>query len=224
MQKVLNFIKMCTRNASLKHSAEIGPEEKILVFDIDQCLYKSKALDDFEKSNVKNIFHQLSKLGESHWDDITSTKTLFKEIMFIYCNMAPKDFDSRHDSIQFSKFIKTDHELVSKLEEIKLKKFCFTNGSETRARSILSLLKIDHLIEGVICTDDEDTEFFAKPSESSYAFVESYLGIKHRRNIYFFDDSISNVHAARLRGWKSFVVSEDIKKSLDHALSEINSD
>ena len=208
------YVEMCSRNMENKFEPKVG-NEKVLIFDIDQCLYHVPELEYFENTNIKSAFLSLSKLTEQMVDGIFSTVDLYRMAFFKILDMHPSHFCKTYEDEHPPRFIEKDPLLIEILSNIKIRKFCFTNGTKNRASKILQHMELEDLFEAVICTDSIDTEFICKPQITAYQFVENYLGIESRRNVYFYDDSEKNINAAISFGWNGILVKKgDLKDHL----------
>lgn len=205
------YMELCSRNANKKLSPPVG-DEKILIFDIDQCLYHAPEMEEYEVTSIKTAFLNLSKLSEIDWETNQSKHNLYRETFHVILGIHPKEFCDKYENHHPLQFIKKDPELIEILSKIKTRKFCFTNGSIVRASKILQHMELDHLFEVVICNDAEETEFICKPQEAAFKFVDRYLGIKDRKKVYFFDDSQKNINAANTYGWNGLLVEGNIKQ------------
>lgn len=214
------FVEMCTRNNNLRHNMPTG-NDLILVFDIDDCLYQSVELANHHADYVKNGFINLSKLTEDDWHMHCTSFPLYRELFFKLFNIHPSDFCKVFDMPELHKFVSPDLDLKTLLESIKIRKFCFTNGSKERAKLVLSYLQIEHIFEAIVCSDTIDTEFICKPMAEAYKFFENYTGVTDPKKIYFFDDSEKNIKNAISHGWNAVHVNIDIKDCIKNVLSEI---
>lgn len=215
------FIEMCTRNCNFRHDNPVG-ENIVFVFDIDDCLYSSVEMQEFEANHVKSSFIALSNRTEDEWN-LHSSFNLYRQVFFSLLDMHPSDFCCVYDMPQIDKYLCPDIELINILEKIKIRKFCFTNGSKGRATAILSHLKIDHLFEAIVCADSVETEFICKPMPTAFKFFENYAGILDPKKVYFFDDSKKNITGALECGWNALhvTVTKDIKECIKEVLDKI---
>lgn len=207
------YVEMCSRNMINKIKIQVG-NEKVLIFDIDQCLYHVPELEHFEFTSIRTAFLSLSKLTEQVADGIFSTVDLYRMAFFKVLDMHPSDFCRTYEDEHPPRFIERDPQLIELLSKIKIRKFCFTNGTKNRASKILQHMGIEDLFECVICTDSVDTEFICKPQPLAFQFVEDYLGITNRSSVYFYDDSEKNINGATAFGWNAYVVKDGNIKEL----------
>lgn len=212
------YVEMSARNKNLTHPTPVG-NQKILIFDIDYCLYKSTAMFEHESATVKQAFLDLSQSTEDCWLSHISSFNLFREIFFKVVGMDLLDFSEKYERPEMDKFLSPDSELKELLGRIKLRMFCFTNACKYRAQHVLKYLGLEDVFEAVICADTVETEFLCKPMKESYEFLEKYLGISDPKNVYFFDDTVKNVENARKAGWNAIHVAGDLKDEIQ-ALSK----
>lgn len=207
------IIELCTRNINVKHPKPIG-DQIVLIFDIDNCLYRSKELEDDELNFIKNGFLRLSNYDESFWLAELPKYNLYREMFSSFLNMDLFDFSETFERPNLEKYLQPDLELRNLLKKIKFRLFCFTNGCKHRAKHILTYLQLDDIFEGVICSDIESKEFLAKPNPETYKFVEKYLGVEDVKKIYFFDDSYRNIEGAVAAGWNAIHIKNDVKEEI----------
>lgn len=206
-------MEMCSRNNNKVINNPVGSAEA-LIFDIDHCLYHSKELMEHELLTMSSMLSQFSAGVENDLYKHMDTYHLFREIFFRLFGIHPAEFSCKYELPEFEKYFIPDPELRSMLESLDCRKFCFTNGQRDRAARILRYLGLEHIFELVICADVDDTEFICKPQPHAFAFVERYLGIADRSKVFFFDDSLKNIEAAKVAGWNAYLVDGDIKAHL----------
>lgn len=215
------YIEMCTRNMDLKHPVP-AHNEAIVVFDMDDCLFQSNELAEYEKNHIKNSYLQLSNSDEETWIAHLSNFNLYREIFHSTLKMDLLEFSEKYERPKLEEFVKPDTELKSLLEKIKIRRFCFTNACRHRAKHVLNYLQLEDVLEAVICTDIVDTEFICKPQMQAYKFLERYLSVSNPKNIYFFDDSLKNIEGAGIVGWNTIHVCEDLKKHINELSTKVS--
>jgi len=212
-QAVSKYIELCNRNRHLKALNPVS-NSKILVFDIDFCLYHNEQLFQYEINRVREAFCKHSERDEAHWEETKPKFHLFRQIFHHNFGTGLKDFDEAYELPELENYVKPDQELRNMILRIPTRKVCLTNGSASRAKKVLTCLGMEDLFEAVFCCDVEDTEFICKPLESAYTFVESVLGIEDKKMVHFYDDSHANVEGALRAGWNAYLVSNNIKEHL----------
>lgn len=213
-----SYIEMCTRNANLTVEDPIG-DRKIMIFDIDHCLYHNKEAVVNEFNFVRNLFVEMSQQTEDDWHRHLSAMGLFRAVFYNLLDVHPTDFATRYEDEAIVGHITPDPEVRLLLSSTGCRMFCFTNGGKTRAQKILQQLEIEDLFEAVICADTVETEFICKPNRQAFDFVERVLGITDRKNVYFFDDMASNISAATEIGWNANLIDCNLKEVLRTHLS-----
>ncbi|KAI5176551.1 pyrimidine and pyridine-specific 5'-nucleotidase [Pancytospora epiphaga] len=205
------YIEMSSRNKNVPIQNPVG-SEKILVFDIDYCLFHNPEQKTCEIGTIKNIFMEKSSQDNDAWHRyFTLTDTLFKEVFFKLFDIHPAEFTTKYEELGLPDYVKIDNELVELLKKSHYRMFCFTNSGRGRASKILKHMGIEELFEAVICTDSVDTEFICKPKQESYDFLVDVLGITDRKNVHFFDDTNHNVVGAIDAGLSAYLVNGDLK-------------
>ena len=146
---------------------------KNILFDCDGVLY----------SDLEAVFGQVSrKMTEYISSKINVDLKTAKELqtnyfhkyntslngLMIHHKIDPKEFlDFVHD-IDLS-FLEKDTALRYELENINLRKFVFTNGSQNHVKHITTTLGIDDQFEGIF--DIVDAEYHPKPEALSLIHI-----------------------------------------------------
>jgi pyrimidine 5'-nucleotidase len=214
-KRTFHVIPMINGNAA-KFKDLIRPvgHERVLLFDIDDCLYDAEnGMQADEKRRLMELFEQL-KVDRKNcpaFHEAYASTSLYQELFYLHLNIEPKKFWEIFTVPRFHEYIHEDAELREFLKSIPIRKWCFTNGNRERALSILTLLGITECFEGVFCADNHDMDFIGKPKSGSYKMVVETLGIKNPANVYFFDDALGNIVAARELGWNAYRVEPGVR-------------
>jgi len=199
--------------------------EIAFVFDIDQTLYTDHKLNKAEEEHLDRVKHDLEV--KHNFTEPINWKEEFKKAgsskIFLKkrFNMSLKEVSDYWEFKDFKKYLKPDYELKKKIDRIKGVKICFTNGMKGRAEEILRLLGLTDCFTYILCADDEEEDYYLKPNEKAFEFVEDFLGIysmpETAKNIMFFDDSSDNIKTAKKQGWDAYPVEsvDHVKKRLD---------
>lgn len=206
-------------NINTKHPLPIG-NEILLLFDIDNCLYKNVEVDRETIDFVKELYLRHVHPDESQWIAEQREYHLYGKLSsrFLQSELVREGYKSLPN---IEKHVEPDSELKNLLKRIKFRKFCFTNGTKDRAIHILNYLQLTDVFEGVFCTSVDNDSFLAKPNPKSFKFVEEYLGIEDVNKIYFFDDSSNNIKRAKELGWNAIEVKDDIKGYIEELSMKI---
>lgn len=205
----MRFFEMCLLNSQIKHENPVK-NDTICIFDIDYCLYSSDEMHEMEKRLVKD--DALKYCTESEWNGLVEKYQSTKELFYYEFGMSISDFHEKYENPDIAEYLKPNEYLNEILKSLKCRKFCFTNGSKTRAKNILRYLELEEFIEAVICSADytEENNFILKPNPASFEFVENFLSISDATKIFFFDDKQSIVNQAILKGWNAFKVENNL--------------
>ena len=143
---------------------------KNILFDCDGVLYSdleavfgqvSRKMTEYISSKL-NV--DLKKAKELQTNYFHKYNTSLNGLM-IHHEIDPKEFlDFVHD-IDLS-FLEKDAALRYELENINLRKFVFTNGSQNHVKHITSTLGIDDQFEGIF--DIVDAEYHPKPEAKAF--------------------------------------------------------
>lgn len=209
---------------SLNNLTNIEHQEKVLIFDIDDTLYKRNEL--FRKEDTKiwiDKYNELQSKDKSMppFDDNLISLQLENEKLYSFRKRVTYEAEESKDESFYRKYLEEDKALIESLNAIPYNKWCFTNAPRKRAETILNILGIADCFEGVFypCY----TESIGKPKDNSYEFVERYLKITDPTKIYFFDDLMKNIEVANIRRWNGIHVkaNDDIKDLLKNFNSNI---
>lgn len=218
------IIEMSSRNKHLRHEKPVG-DEIIFVFDLDYCLFQSKEMYDSENEIICETFLKLTnQTDKEFWHrSLQNSGNLYRKAFYYILGVHPKDYVERmYDIPEYQKYLKPSPKLKNLLESVKIRKFCFTNGSKMRAEILLRHLELFDIFDAVVCIDSLDVEFICKPEEGAFRFLENFLNIKNPSKVYFFDDSLSNVNAAIQMGWNGIHVTLECEEHVKELLANLN--
>ena len=174
---------------------------KNILFDCDGVLY----------SDLEAVFGQVSrKMTEYISSKINVDLKTAKELqtnyfhkyntslngLMIHHEIDPKEFlDYVHD-IDLS-FLEKDTALRYELENINLRKFVFTNGSQNHVKHITTTLGIDDQFENIF--DIVDAEYHPKPEAKAFDLMIEKFKIDPKETLYI-EDIAKNLSIAKDRG------------------------
>ena len=174
---------------------------KNILFDCDGVLY----------SDLKAVFGQVSRKMTEYISgklniDLKKAKELQTNYfhkyntslngLMIHHEIDPKEFlDFVHD-IDLS-FLEKDTALRYELENINLKKFVFTNGSQNHVKHITTTLGIDDQFEGIF--DIVDAEYHPKPEAKAFDLMIEKFKIDPNETLYI-EDIAKNLSIGKERG------------------------
>ena len=174
---------------------------KNILFDLDGVLY-----DDLEAvfgqvsrkmtkyiSNKLNL--NLEKAKELQTNYFHKYNTSLNGLM-IHHDIDPEDFLNYVHDIDLT-FMKKDLVLRNELENLKTKKFIFTNGSKNHAKNITKHLGIDDLFDGLF--DIVDAEFSPKPTAKAFDLMIKKFKINPKETLYI-EDIAKNLSIGKERG------------------------
>jgi pyrimidine and pyridine-specific 5'-nucleotidase len=187
-------------------------DEYVFLFDIDHTLYKmDECMHKDEIKSWVDVYNTLrgNKKDVPTFREILGMSPMYGGAFYSVFNICAKEAEDFRGMFDYSKYLEKDIRLRNKLSSIPYRKWCFTNGLESRAKSVLGALDIEDCFEGVVCMDDNSRGDFGKPFLNSYLFVERILGITKKENVIFFDDNENNIKTGRDMGWKSIIVREE---------------
>ena len=181
----------------MKNLADI----KNILFDCDGVLYQdleavfgqvSKKMTEYISKKL-NI--DLIKAKELQTNYFHKYNTSLNGLM-IHHDIPPREFlDYVHD-IDLS-FLEKDKTLRYELENIKLNKYVFTNGSKEHVKNITTHLGIDDQFDGVF--DIVDAEYHPKPEAITFDLMVQKFKIDPNETLYI-EDIAKNLSIGKERG------------------------
>ena len=174
---------------------------KNILFDCDGVLYQdleavfgqvSKKMTEYISKKL-NI--DLIKAKELQTNYFHKYNTSLNGLM-IHHDIPPREFlDYVHD-IDLS-FLEKDKTLRYELENIKLNKYVFTNGSKEHVKNITTHLGIDDQFDGVF--DIVDAEYHPKPEAKAFDLMVQKFKIDPSETLYI-EDIAKNLSIGKERG------------------------
>ena len=114
---------------------------------------------------------------------------------------------NKNDFFSYSKLSK-DRYLDKCLKHLPCKKVIFTNGTFYHAKKCLNILNIENNFNNIIA---RDTINCMKPNIESYFKTSLLCDINYNDKCVFFEDSISNLSAAKKFNWITVYISPEKK-------------
>ena len=193
---------------------------KNILFDCDGVLYQdleavfgqvSKKMTEYISKKL-NI--DLKKAKELQTNYFHKYNTSLNGLM-IHHDIPPREFlDYVHD-IDLS-FLEKDKTLRYELENIKINKFVFTNGSKEHVKNITTHLGIDDQFDGVF--DIVDAEYHPKPEAKAFDLMVQKFKIDPNETLYI-EDIAKNLSIGKERGTITAWLINDEYLSLIHISS-----
>ena len=181
-------------------------EKKYLLLDLDGVCYGKhnnysleKVFGQVSKRMTKFISEKLKidkdKAKELQTNYFYKYNTSLRGLM-IHDGISPDEFLSYVHDIDLS-FMKKDLVLRNELENLKIKKFIFTNGSKEHAKNITKHLGINDLFDGLF--DIVDAEFSPKPTAKAFDLMIKKFKINPKETLYI-EDIAKNLSIGKERG------------------------
>ncbi len=174
---------------------------KNILFDLDGVLYQdleavfgqvSKKMTEYIS---KKLNLDLKKAKELQTNYFHKYNTSLNGLM-IHHDIVPEEFLKYVHDIDLS-FMKNDLILREELENLKVKKFIFTNGSKEHANNITSHLGINDLFDGFF--DIVDAEYSPKPTAKAFDLMIDKFKINPKETLYI-EDIAKNLSIGKERG------------------------
>ena len=175
--------------------------KKNLLLDLDGTVYQ----------DLESVFGQVSKLMTKYISeklniDLKKAKELQTNYFYkyntslnglmIHHDIPPKEFLNFVHDIDLS-FMKKDKILRQELENLKMRKLIFTNGSTDHAKNVLRHLGIDDLFQGIF--DITDAEYQPKPEPKAFDLMTKKFDLDPSETIYV-EDIAKNLSIGKERG------------------------
>ena len=175
--------------------------KKNLLLDLDGTVYQ----------DLDSVFGQVSKLMTKYISeklniDLKRAKELQTNYFYkyntslnglmIHHDIPPKEFLKYVHDIDLS-FMKKDKILRQELENLKMRKLIFTNGSTDHAKNVLKHLGIDDLFQGIF--DITDAEYQPKPEPKAFDLMTKKFDLDPSETIYV-EDIAKNLSIGKERG------------------------
>jgi putative hydrolase of the HAD superfamily len=174
---------------------------KNILFDCDGVLYQdleavfgqvSKKMTEYISKKL-NI--DLIKAKELQTNYFHKYNTSLNGLM-IHHDIPPREFLEYVHDIDLS-FLEKDKTLRYELENIKLNKYVFTNGSKEHVKNITTHLGIDDQFDGVF--DIVDAEYHPKPEAKAFDLMVQKFKIDPNETLYI-EDIAKNLSIGKERG------------------------
>ena len=176
-------------------------DKKNLLLDLDGTVYR----------DLNSVFGQVSRLMTKYISeklnlDLKKAKELQTNYFYnyntslnglmIHHDIPPKEFLKYVHDIDLS-FMKKDEVLRMELENLKMRKLIFTNGSVDHAKNVLSHLGIYDLFEDIF--DITDAQYHPKPEPKAFDMMTKKFNINPNETIYV-EDIAKNLSIGKERG------------------------
>ena len=183
---------------------------KYWLFDLDNTLYSgnTKVFDQVDK---KMSLYISKKLNVNMDEAKKIQKKYFHEYNTTLNGMIKNHKINAEEFLEFVhdvdlNFLKKDLNLMNELNNLKGKKYIFTNGSKAHASNVTKRIGIENLFDGVF--DIVDSDFIPKPSIEPYKKIIQKYGIDPEYCI-FIEDIARNLKPAYELGMKTVWIKND---------------
>lgn len=204
-------------------------EDKILIFDIDDTLYKeNKELVKHRRRAAYEIFQKEINIPFEKFYELSKeyTKTYGTNYKgFIANNNLSNDLIRQVDDIcgDLKPYFTETSKSVEMLKKLPVKSFCFSNCNKKQSEYMLTTLGLDKYIEALFVPSYQSgLEVICKPMKEAFEIVDKIINRNGNTKILFFDDNLKNITAANNAGWIGIhvedadkiyeIVEEEMKK------------
>lgn len=199
-------------------TSEYDNSDPILIFDIDNTLYKENK--DLVVQRRLPGYNLIKPEANITFDQFNELSTKYTDLYGLNYVGFIKDYNLKADTISKIDTINGDcksyftdiNEKVGTLEKIPYKMFAFSNTNMTQSKNTLEDLGIDKFFDILFApTFEKGKECICKPSEEAFQIVNNIVNKKNNKKVLFYDDSMKNVQMANKIGWKGFHVTDSSK-------------
>lgn len=191
---------------------KLRPKPKVIFFDCDDTLY-------FDGWIVANMLTQnIEKWCVNHGLKPGQAYELYKQYGTALRGLLEEGYLEKtdeaidgflrdvHDLPSIHEQIPKDKELRKAILEIdpSIKKYIFTASVRHHAERCLKALGIDDLFDGII--DCKDCNLETKHDRRSFDIAMKIANVRDPETCLFLDDSLKNLHTARMVGWRGVLV------------------
>ncbi|KAI9188171.1 putative suppressor of disruption of TFIIS [Blastocladiella emersonii ATCC 22665] len=193
-------------------------------FDIDGTVYShSRGVLDEMRDLIETYFAR--HLNLSRDEAIRLHKQYYSQYglsvrgLLKHHSADPVDYDRNVDqALNLPKYVHSDPELRAMLQRLRpdIVRWTFTNAGVHHARRVLDLVGISDVFHGMTYCDYTRPNFSCKPEPEFYeqAMAESAYA-RAGVPIYFADDNLPNLTAAKKRGWTTIWVDVERRSHAD---------
>lgn len=203
--------------------------DKILVFDIDNTLYKEteelvrerrRAGYESLKGDLNISFDEFYRLSDEYTKEYgTNYKGFIKHF-----NLKPETITKINDiDGDLRSLLKPNKELIDLLKSLPFKMYCFSNANLGQTINTLRNIGLDEVIDYVFYVKyDPNEKILCKPNIRAYEVVNEVINKDKNKKVLFFDDNVKNIHFANQFGWTGILVEDNdfLCKSLKESLEE----
>ena len=174
---------------------------KNILFDCDGVLYQdleavfgqvSKKMTEYISKKLNIDFIKAKELQTNYFHKYNTSLNG----LMIHHDIPPREFLEYVHDIDLS-FLEKDKTLRYELENIKLNKYVFTNGSKEHVKNITTHLGIDDQFDGVF--DIVDAEYHPKPEAKAFDLMVQKFKIDPNETLYI-EDIAKNLSIGKERG------------------------
>lgn len=208
----------CIRLQDNFRTSDYDNSEPILIFDIDNTLYKEnkdliiqRRLPGYSllKQEINITFDQFNNLSEKYTHEYGLNYVGF----ITDYNLKSETIHKLDTIIGNCKPYFTDiNAKVQLFQKLPYKKIAFSNTNMAQSKKTLEDLGIDKFFDILFApTFEKDKKCICKPSEEAFTVVNNIINRKLNKKILFFDDNIKNVNMANKIGWNGVHVTDSDK-------------
>ncbi|KAF9764659.1 hypothetical protein NGRA_0380 [Nosema granulosis] len=184
----------------------IAKNNKILVFDIDNTLYKEtmeivirrrEAGYALLKDELDMSFKEFFKLSDAYTKEYG---TNYKGFITNY-KLKPETI-LKINEVDADLGFTPNEELVELIKSLPFTKVCFTNANIGQTRNTLRRIGLEELMDYIFYVKYEPGKnVLCKPYLKAYEVVDTVINKDKKNKILFFDDNSDNIGTANDFGW-----------------------
>lgn len=188
---------------------------KILVFDIDNTLYKEteQLVKERRRAGYEVLKEELNISFDQFYDlsgEYTKVYgTNYKGFIKHY-GLKPETITKINDiDADLRSYMKPNKDLITLLKNLPFKKYCFSNANLGQTRNTLRNIGLEEIIDYVFYVKyDPKEKILCKPNIRAYEVVNEVINKDKNNKVLFFDDVDKNIHFANQFGWTGVLVED----------------
>ncbi|OZJ06081.1 hypothetical protein BZG36_01110 [Bifiguratus adelaidae] len=200
-------------------------EESVFFFDCDNCLYTQRPLLQHKSAGIAHLMGERIQAYFKRMGFPEEKARVLHQRYYLDYGLAirglvkhhevdPVDYDREVDGgLPLEDLLKPDPELRKMLQELKMKKWVFTNAGLAHAKRVLKILDIEDQFDGITYVDYSEPDFSCKPEPPYYFRAMKEAGISDHSKCYLVDDSAGNIDTAFKLGWTTVHVADNPQQS-----------
>ena len=183
---------------------------KAVIFDLDDTLFSEKEYvrSGFEK--VANMFPDFAGMEDALWTVFTNGGNAIDEVLDDYGALNKENHEKCLEIYRFHKpnihLYCGAAQMLVRLRKKGLLTGIITDGRPEGQHAKIKSLKIEHLFDNIIITDELGGVRFRKPNDKAFVLMCRKFGVRYEEAVYIGDNINKDFAAPKKLGMKSVLV------------------